>query len=131
MATTSIIKSNVANDNGDMLVISFPNMVWNTDEIGYKQKTTFWQDFTIAEAFGLEAVIDTCTRAFNEWKINHEYITELVLVLNHKGWQHYNDAGGTCTPMAEAYFALYYEVSDWCQEHLEGDELEYFYKVTD
>ena len=123
--------SNSANDNSSVIVISFPNMGWNTAEIGYEQKTTFWQDFTIAEAFGLEAVLDTYKRAFNEWKTDHVYITELALVMNHKGWQHYNDAGGEVTPMAEAYFSLWYELSDWCYSHLEGEELEYFYSVTD
>ena len=51
-------------------------------EIGYTPQTTFWEDFSIADPFGLEAVQDTFNRAFEEWKSDHIYLTELVLVLN-------------------------------------------------
>jgi hypothetical protein len=61
---------------------------------GYQPKTTFWMDFSIADRFGIEAIIDTYERAFKEWHTNHIYLTELVMVLNHKIWQWYekNDA---------------------------------------
>ena len=36
--------------------------------IGYEEKTTFWDDFSIADAFGMVAIKDTYRRAFNEWK---------------------------------------------------------------
>lgn len=63
---------------------------WPIEEMtGYKPKTTFWLDFTIADNFGADAVKDTYSRAFNEWKTDHVYLTELVLVLNWKIWQHY------------------------------------------
>lgn len=63
---------------------------WNIEsETGYKPRTTFWQDFSIADAFGGDAVTDTFHRAFNEWKDNCVYITELVMVLNHKIAQWY------------------------------------------
>ena len=64
--------------------------MWNIEsETGYKPRTTFWQDFSIADAFGGDAVTDTFHRAFNEWKDNCVYITELVMVLNHKIAQWY------------------------------------------
>jgi len=37
-------------------------------ENGYEVKTTFWEDFSIAERFGLSAIQDTFNRAFKEWK---------------------------------------------------------------
>lgn len=43
--------------------------------IGYTPITTFWDDFTIAEAFGENAVRDTFNRAFEEWKGNYKYLT--------------------------------------------------------
>ncbi len=46
--------------------------------IGYQPKTTFWMDFSIADRFGIEAIIDTYERAFVEWHPNHIYLTELV-----------------------------------------------------
>lgn len=32
---------------------------------GYETKTTFWDDFSIAEMFGINAVRDTYKRAFD------------------------------------------------------------------
>lgn len=38
--------------------------MWNIEsETGYKPRTTFWQDFSIADAFGGDAVTDTFHRA--------------------------------------------------------------------
>lgn len=56
---------------------------------GRKPQTTFWQDFSIADFYGLQAVEDTYKRAFAEWKTNTEYITEFCVVLNHKIWYFY------------------------------------------
>lgn len=70
----------------------------------YPYKTTFFQDFSIADAFGLSAVEDTYKRAFEEWKSNVVYITELVIVLNHKIWQHYEKN----RPLAELYNKLWW-----------------------
>ena len=55
--------------------------------IGYQPKTTFWMDFSIADRFGIKAIVDTYERAFKEWHTNHIYLTELVTVLNQKIWQ--------------------------------------------
>ena len=51
---------------------------------GYTQITTFFEDFSIADHFGIAAIRDTYKRAFNEWKNDYKYLTELVLVLNWK-----------------------------------------------
>ena len=40
------------------------------EQLGYEPKTTFWEDFSIADRFGLDAVKDTYIRAFKEWKNN-------------------------------------------------------------
>ena len=57
-------------------------------ENGYELQTTFWEDFSIADRFGLSAIKDTFKRAFEGWKDNYKYLTELILVLNHKIWQY-------------------------------------------
>ena len=90
--------------------------------------TTFWQDFTIAEMFGEEAVQDTFDRAFAEWRDNYLYLTDLVVVLNHKIWQHYN-AGRE--RLARLYDKLWREADSYGYNHLKGKELEYFWKVLD
>ena len=58
-------------------------------ENGNEIKTMFWEDFSIAERFVLSAIQDTFNRAFKEWKEDYEFLTELVLVLNHKIWQYH------------------------------------------
>lgn len=68
-----------------ILELSLPE--WGiTKETGYEPITTFWQDFSIAEKFGVESIKDTYQKVKQEWSSNYKYWTELVLVLNHKIW---------------------------------------------
>lgn len=94
---------------------------------GYVMTTTFWEDFTIADRFGEAAVRDTFKRAFKEWKRNHIYLTELVIVLNHKIWQHYR----LKSPLAEVYNELWEKADEYACTHLKGEELAHFYRITD
>ena len=93
---------------------------------GYETMTTFWMDFSIADKFGVSAIKDTYNRAFKEWKNNYKYLTELVMVLNWKIWQHYK----TNQAYAEVYDLLWRQADDYARENLKGDELKYFYKTT-
>lgn len=101
---------------------------WNIESMcGYKPITTFWNDFEIAEIFGRKAVIDTFKRAFKEWRGNYKYLTELVMVLNHKIHQWYmvnND-------LARLYNSLWEAADKYAQETLTGEEANYFYRTTD
>lgn len=102
---------------------------WDIESLtGYQPKTTFWMDFSIADRFGKAAVMDTFKRAFNEWKSNTVYVTELAMVLNWKAWQH--DSNGH-PALTELYSKLFYQVNDWCYEHLTGDDLTYYFQTTD
>lgn len=96
-------------------------------QCGYETKTTFWSDFTIADAFGTAAIIDTFCRAFKEWHKNIVYLTELALVLNHKIWFWY-DRNET---IAEVYDHLWRGVDNYCHENLTGEDAEYYFRVTD
>lgn len=96
-------------------------------DTGYQPKTTFWQDFSIADAFGEKAVRDTYKRAFKEWKTNKEYITELVMVLNWKIWQLYEDNES----LARVYEELWMEADGWCCKNLKGEDLQYYIKTLD
>lgn len=102
--------------------------MWNIEETcGYKPQTTFWDDFSIADAFGVDAIKDTYNRAFNEWKTNHIYLTELVMVLNHKIWQWYK----VDETIAKVYNELWEKADLYACENLKGEELSYFYSTTD
>ena len=93
-----------------------------------RPSTTFHLDFRIAEAFGIEAVKDTYNRAFAEWKNNYLYLTELVIVLNHRCWMHYEKNN---IELSSLYADLYYKTHDWACEHLKGKEFEHYFEVTD
>lgn len=111
---------------GLALRVSVPK--WNVEsELGYKPITTFWEDFSIADKFGNDAVSDTFRRAFNEWKGNYAYLTEMVMVLNHKIWQWYekNDL------LAKLYNKLYDMAADYAVNNLKGEQLDYYYRITD
>lgn len=102
--------------------------VWNIgSETGYKPMTTFWQDFSIADAFGTSAVSDTFKRAFEEWKDNYKYLTELVMVLNHKIFQWYKKN----MALAKLYNDAWTIADGYAVNNLQGRELDYFYEVTD
>ena len=90
-------------------------------------ETTFWDDFTIADAFGLNAIQDTFDRAFNEWKSDYKYLTDLVMVLNHKIWFWYKKDDS----IAKMYNKLWMKADGYAVNNLTGDELNYFLEVTD
>ena len=96
----------------------------------YKLKTTFYEDFSIADLFFKQdhyLVTDTFNRAFNEWKKDAVYLTELVMVLNCKVLEHYK----TNRDLAEVYNHLWEVADEYACKHLKGKDLEYFYKTID
>lgn len=95
---------------------------------GYETKTTFWQDFSIAEMFGAKAIKDTYKQSFKGWKDNTEYITELVMVLNWKMWYHAERGNDTYGML---YQQLWEQADTWCLDHLKGNDLSYYIRTTD
>lgn len=96
-------------------------------ENGYETKTTFWEDFSIADAFGIPAIKDTFNRAFKEWKNNYEYVTELSMIMSLKSCAWYDNDN----EKSRLYANYYHEVDNWCLDNLKGDELTYYIKTTD
>lgn len=101
---------------------------YQKQEFGYDCITTFWDNFAIADSFGLYAVKDTFKRAFEEWRTNYKYLTELVMVLNHRCWMHY-DKGRTM--LSQLYADLYHEANDWAHENLKREEADYYFNILD
>ena len=100
---------------------------WNIEEMtGYKPITTFYEDFSIADRFGISAIKDTYNRAFNEWKSDYKYLTELVMALNWKSWEHESNI-----EYCRLYCKLFYELQDYAYKNLKGEELNYFIRTTD
>ena len=95
--------------------------------MGDKFTTTFWMDFSVADVFGLDAVRDTYNRAFEEWKHDYRYLTDLVMVLNHKIWQWYEKRDD----LARLYDELWDKTALYATENLKGAELRYYFDITD
>ena len=102
---------------------------WNIENItGYKPITTFYTDFSIADAFGKAAILDTYQRAFDSWKEDIKYITELVMVLNWKCWEHY-DKGNSAYSIL--YEDLYHKLDGYVLDNFTGDDVTYYLRTTD
>lgn len=89
---------------------------------------TFWMDFTIADAFGVNAIKDTFNRTFKEWKSDYKMLTALVVILNHKIWQHYEAENHD---VARLYDSLWRQAEDYALTNLKDEELKYYYEITD
>lgn len=89
---------------------------------------TFWMDFTIADASGVNAIKDTFNRAFKEWKSDYKMLTALVITLNHKIWQHYEAENNE---LASVYNELWEKADQYAYNTLKDEALKYFLEVTD
>lgn len=120
------------------ITISVPRWTM-AEQTGYEPKTTFWQDFSIAEHFGAAAVKDTYKRAWRDWRHDIVYLTELVMVLNHKISYWYCTAekyegqprGRACMGLCRLYDKLWREADAWCYENLQCDDAKYYFETTD
>ena len=100
---------------------------WNIEELtGYTPISTFYTDFSIADKFGAEAVKDTFRRAFKEWKSDYKYLTELVMVMSWKSFEHQSN------PIyCKLYSELYEQADQYAMDNLKEDELSYYIRTTD
>ena len=91
--------------------------------LDYECKTTFWNDFSIAELFGEEAVRDTYKR---DWKIGSTeqnsgwYLTISVGIGMRK-----NDT------FSKLYAELWEEYHDWVLDNWKGEDLKYYLEIKD
>lgn len=96
----------------------------------YEPCTTFWQDFTIADRFvdvEKDPIGDTYKKALEYAKLDYKYFTELVLVLNHKCWQHHGEGN---IKLSKLYSDLYYKTDDLFYETFEDAEARRYYVRT-
>lgn len=102
---------------------------WRIKEMtGYEPITTFYEDFSIAEPFGHCAVKDTYRRGLRTAEsLGYKYLTEFVMALNWKIWEHYGHNEG----LARLYNDLWGDADVYAQEHLTDEELAYYYRTTD
>ena len=122
--------------NKEMNVFQYANVCEkmfeaNLANVGnYRRRTMFYTDLSIAEWYNKEAVTETYNRVMKEWISNIEYITEFVLCLNWKCWEHH---GRDNKELAILYHDLYYDAVDKVFDHYNNDRkaLEYYYEILD
>lgn len=101
---------------------------WDIERMtGYKPMTTCYMDFSIAEPFGESAVLETYDSLFEVMKCDYRWLTEFVMALNWKIWEHYE----TNEKLARVYNSLWEQAQEYALNNLHEDELNYFYSTTD
>lgn len=87
---------------------------------GCERKTTFTADLSIGEwVSGWSGVFDTLRRCMVEWRDNVEFMSEFVLCVNWKAWEHHARQNFM---WAKFYSLLYEGVRDLMYDYYEGDE---------
>lgn len=128
-----------------METISIKLPKWGITEMtGYEPVTTYWQDFSIAERFGIPSIEDTYKQQFHSklqpngrdyltcFNYDHYCLTELVMVLNWKMWSFYDEKKMDFrSPLGNVYKKLYERAKSFAESRLKGDELNYYYRTTD
>lgn len=93
---------------------------------GYETFTTFYADLTIAEAFGPQAIRETCERITKEWAGNYKYFTEFVLSCNHKIWEWYERNEELARAFNDCWHAADAIAAQWT-----GEAAQYYFDITD
>lgn len=94
-------------------------------ETGYKMRTTFWGDFRVCDK-SITAIKDTFNRAFNGYKDDQEYGTELAMVLNWLSWFYENDQ-----ELCRTYAELWHKMDGYIVDNWKGEKLSYYLRTTD
>lgn len=98
----------------------------------YEFQTTFRTDFAIADSFGHEATKDTAARAFEEWKDNIIYLTELIMVINHRCWDWYHVGDVEMSALySDLYYEYYEKAVDYLEEKGNKEDMSYFFRTLD
>ena len=95
---------------------------------GYQPFTNTWESFTISEEFGAAAIEALYMQLFEKYKTDYKKLTELVMMLNWKSWEHNSLEK---YEISELYADLFYKARDYGYDHLKDDELSYFWRTLD
>lgn len=94
-----------------------------TNRTGYHPKTSVFTDLCIAEAFGENAIRETCQSAFDAFKDGDQScIVELDMALASRR----NARKAKDGKYVELYSELINTLSEWCRKHLSNDDLALF-----
>lgn len=90
--------------------------------------TTFGMDFSIADAFGVEAIKDTYKNGLEYALSDAKYFAEFVMVLNHKIWEWYQ----VNEEIARVYDTLWRKADNMINDkHFSKEEIRYILNYLD
>lgn len=92
----------------------------------------FWQAFTEAEKDGEATIITIASIMYQRWRDDIEELTDLVMVINHKSWDHYRKGNAKYQEVyTELYYKYYEKALDYLEKEGREDDLRYFIRTLD
>lgn len=95
----------------------------------WRPSKLYWQRFSIAEKFGETEIKKVYNDILKEAKKDYKAMTELVMALNHKSWQHCEDR--EFSTFCSVYKTLFESTYKLASSSLKDNELKYFLEITD
>lgn len=86
-------------------------------------KNDFLEQFTKAEKKGLDEIKYVFQDLFKKYKVDYKLLTELVVVLDLKNWEHKQEKNS----YSRLYNRLYENANDYAVQHLKDIELDYYF----
>ena len=92
----------------------------------------FWQAFTEAEEDGEATVVTIASILYQRWRDDIEELTDLVMIINHKSWDHYRNGNAKYQEVyTELYYKYYEKALDYLEKEGREDDLRYFIRTLD
>lgn len=105
---------------------------------GGQPRTTLWQDFAIANAYGIPSIKDTFDKVMKEWGKDIDFMIELVFCVNTFSWAYWSrfqKSGKTLDKQISQLYADYYGK---VQDHVYGEDSPFtkeeqskYFEITD
>ena len=95
-------------------------------------KEIIWEEFDIAEMCGKNTITNMADAKFNEYRDNIEWLTMLIMVINHKSWHHHDIGNDNLSELyAELYYKYYEEAIELLEVENRDADLTYFIRTLD
>lgn len=93
---------------------------------------TFWETFDDAEQSGTDTIQVIAKMAFERWKDSVKELTDLVMVINHKCWEHYRlDNSELSSLYGDLYYFYYEKAINYLESKGRDEDISYFIRTLD
>ena len=92
----------------------------------------FWHVFDEAEESGEPTVTVIASILYQRWRDSICDLTDLIMVINHKSWDHYQKGNDKFQELyTELYYEYYEKALDYLEKNNRDEELTYFIRTLD